>query len=216
MTTSEQENETRTVYVAVYDTMADWEVGHATAHIHGNKAWQKHPGRYRVVTVGLTEQPVTTVGGMRILPDTTLDAVRPEDAAMLVLPGADLWMSGGVAAFARRARDFVAAGVPVAGICGAVYGLAVEGLLDDRDHTGADAGFIASSGYKGGDRYLEAAAVTGGDVITAGPTEPVAFAREIFAKLDLYEPHVLDAWYRLYEESDASAFPVLMAAASDG
>jgi hypothetical protein len=56
--------------------------------------------------------------------------------------------------------------------------------------------------------------MTDGDLITAGPTEPIAFAREIFAKLDLYEPHVLDAWYRLFAHSDPSAFPVLMAAGS--
>jgi hypothetical protein len=49
-------------------------------------------------------------------------------------------------------------------------------------------------------------------VITAGPTEPVAFAREVFAALDLYEPEVLEAWVRLFADSDASAFPVLMAA----
>jgi hypothetical protein len=36
--------------------------------------------------------------------------------------------------------------------------------------------------------------MTDDDLITADPTEPVAFAREIFAKLDLYEPHVLGAW----------------------
>jgi hypothetical protein len=66
--------------------------------------------------------------------------------------------------------------------------------------------------HRGGSHYREAPALTDGDLITAGPTEPVAFAREIFAKLDLYEPHVLDAWFRLFGHSDASAFPVLMAA----
>src|SRR5688500_17675045 len=138
---------TSTVYVAVYDTLADWEVGHVIAHVNSVLEWQKEPGRYKVVTVGASTEPVTTLGGMRIIPDTTLDGVRPEDTAMLVLPGADLWPGGGLEVFGRKAREFLDAGVPVAGICGAVYGLAVEGLLDDRDHTGADAGFIASSGY---------------------------------------------------------------------
>ena len=30
---------TRTVHLAVYDTLADWEVGHTTAHINSG-AWQ--------------------------------------------------------------------------------------------------------------------------------------------------------------------------------
>ena len=47
---------TDTVYQAVFDGLADWEVGHATAHIN-NGQWHKEPGRYRVATVGATTEP---------------------------------------------------------------------------------------------------------------------------------------------------------------
>ncbi|MFI9102254.1 DJ-1/PfpI family protein [Streptomyces fildesensis] len=209
-----REHETKTVYVAVYDTWSDWEVGHAIAHINSAQ-WQRRPGRYQVRTVGSSTEPVTTAGGVRIAPDVSLAGISPQEAALLILPGAGLWdVSDDLAAFGHAAREFLAAGVPVAAICGATAGLAREGLLDDREHTSAAAEYLAATGYQGGDHYLEAAAVTTGDLITAGPTEPVAFAREIFAKLDLYEPHVLDAWYRLFAHSDGSAFPVLMAAGS--
>jgi hypothetical protein len=40
----------------------------------------------------------------------------------------------------------------------------------------------------------------------------VAFAREIFRRLDIYRPEVLDAWFRLFANSDPTAFEVLMAA----
>lgn len=108
---------TETVHVAVYDTFADWEVGHAIAHIN-KPLWHKHPGRYAVATVGATREPVTTMGGIRILPDTTLDEVRPENSAMLVLAGNDIWNTEQFTPFAERARDFLEAGVPVAAICG--------------------------------------------------------------------------------------------------
>ena len=252
-----RERDPQTVYVAVYDTWADWEVGHAIAHIN-KPVWQRRPGRYQVRTAGASLRPVTTSGGVRITPDVVLagDSVPddaalagdlvpddaalagdlvpddaalaggsvpddaalaggsvPDDAALLILAGADLWDTGSeLAGFARLARAFLAAGVPVAAICGATAGLAREGLLDDRDHTSGAAEYLAATGYHGGSHYREAAAVTDGDLITAGPTEPVAFAREIFARLDLYEPHVLEAWFRLFGHSDASAFPVLMAA----
>ncbi|GGO85041.1 type 1 glutamine amidotransferase family protein [Wenjunlia tyrosinilytica] len=212
--TIEQQQET--VYVAVYDTLADWEVGHAIAHIN-NPVWQREPGRYRVVTVGAGPEPVTTVGGVRIVPDAVLEQVRPEEAAMLILPGAYTWESGDRnGAFARLAREFVEAGVPVAAICGATAGMARAGLLDDHDHTSAVAEYLAPTGYQGSERYRDEPAVTDGNVITAGPTNPVEFAREVLAKLEVYEPHVLDAWYRLYGESDPSAFPVLMAADRSG
>ncbi|MDA8368927.1 MAG: DJ-1/PfpI family protein [Nocardiopsaceae bacterium] len=200
----------RTVHLAVYDTLADWEVGHATAHLR-NGVWHRTPGGFEVLAVAQTRQPVTTIGGLRIIPDLTLAELDPSDSAMLILPGAEAWDEDPArnAAFCRAARAFLEAGVPVAAICGATAGLAREGLLDDRDHTSAAAGYLAATGYKGADRYREEDAVTDGDLITAGPTAPVAFAREVLGRLDVYEPKVLDAWYRLFAHSDAGAFEVL-------
>jgi putative intracellular protease/amidase len=198
------------VYLAVYDTLADWEPGHATA--------QLARAGYEIRTVGPTREPVTTVGGLRIQPDLALDDVRPSDASLLILPGADLWTetsaataAGGdaLAPFARTARAFLDAGVPVAAICGATVGVAREGLLDDRDHTSAVSFYLAATGYGGGERYVEADAVTDGGLVTAGPTEPVAFAREILRLLHVYDDEAVDAWYRLFHDSDAEAYAVL-------
>ncbi|MGW4234113.1 DJ-1/PfpI family protein [Streptomyces sp. NPDC004980] len=197
-----------TVHLAVYDTFADWEPGFATAHLtqHG----------HTVRTVGPTTAPVTTMGGVRVLPDLALDGLRPEDSALLVLTGASLWDTGDtLAPFARTARAFLDAGVPVAAVCGATAGLAREGLLDDRTHTSAVSFYLAATGYAGGSHYIEADAVTDdggpgtGALITAGPTEPVAFAREILGLLGVYGPEKLDAWFRLFHDSDASAYEVL-------
>ncbi|WP_327325066.1 glutamine amidotransferase [Streptomyces sp. NBC_01210] len=193
---------TRTVHLAVYDTYADWETGHTTAHLTQNG--------FTVRTVGLTTDPVTTMGGVRIQPDLALADLRPEDSALLILTGAHLWDTGDdLAPFAAKAREFLDAGIPVAAICGATAGLAREGLLDDREHTSAVSFYLDATGYKGGEHYRDTDAVTDGDLITAGPTEPVAFAREVFARLGVYEGEKLDAWYRLFHDSDASAFEVL-------
>ncbi|MCJ1678379.1 DJ-1/PfpI family protein [Streptomyces sp. APSN-46.1] len=199
------------VHLAVYDTYADWETGHTTAHLTQRG--------HTVRTVGFAAgAPVTTMGGVRIQPDLALAELRPEDSSLLILTGASLWdTSEELAPFAAKAREFLAAGVPVAAICGATAGLAREGLLDDRRHTSAASFYLAEQpGYGGAERYVEADAVTDGDLITAGPTEPVAFAREVFARLGVYKPDVLDAWYRLFHDSDASAYPVLMAASESG
>ncbi|MFJ8882533.1 DJ-1/PfpI family protein [Streptomyces sp. NPDC102402] len=197
-----------TVHLAVYDTFADWEPGFATAQLtrHGHS----------VRTVGPTTAPVTTMGGVRVQPDLALDALDPGDSALLLLTGASLWDTGdALAPFARAARAFLEAGVPVAAICGATAGLAREGLLDDRPHTSAVSFYLAATGYAGGEHYVEADAVTSsggessGALVTAGPTEPVAFAREIFGLLGVFGPKKLDAWYRLFHDSDASAYEVL-------
>ncbi|MEU3056620.1 DJ-1/PfpI family protein [Streptomyces griseus] len=201
----------RTVHLAVYDTFADWETGHTTAHLTQNG--------YTVRTVGLSREPVTTMGGLRVQPDLSLDELRAQDSALLILTGAAEWDTGdALAPFARAARGFLDAGVPVAAICGATAGLAREGLLDGRAHTSAVSFYLAATGYAGGARYVDADAVTDGGadgagrLITAGPTEPVAFAREVFALLGVYDAEKLDAWYRLFHDSDASAYEVLQGA----
>lgn len=194
--------EFKPVHLAVYDTFADWETGHTTAYL-------ARAGR-EIRTVGPTREPVTTVGGVRIQPDLALDELRPEDSSLLILTGADLWDTGDdLAPFARKARAFLDAGVPVAAICGGTAGLAREGLLDDRAHTSAVSFYLAATGYKGGERYVDTDAVTDGNLVTAGPTEPVAFAREVFGLLGVYEGEVLDAWYRLFHDSDPEAYAVL-------
>src|SRR5258708_20813796 len=76
------------VHVAVFDPLADWETGYATAHIRSDQ-WQREPGRYSVCTVGPAREPVTTMGGLSITPDMALGALRPQATAMLILPGGD-------------------------------------------------------------------------------------------------------------------------------
>jgi putative intracellular protease/amidase len=201
---------TPTVHVAVFDTFADWETGHATAHIRRD-SWQRQPGRYAVTTVGPTREPVTTMGGLRIVPDIALDELRPQDSAMLILAGGDLWGEDSMAGFRAAARQFLAAGVPVAAICGATFGLALEGLLDDRAHTSNDAGYLALTGYAGGGRYVAEPAVTDGDLITASGVAPAHFARAIFERLEIYTPAVAASWFKLYGDRDPAGFYELMA-----
>ncbi|MCI3278596.1 type 1 glutamine amidotransferase family protein [Streptomyces cylindrosporus] len=190
------------VHLAVYDTFADWETGHTTAYLAR--------AGFAIRTVGPALGPVRSIGGLRVQPELGLDDLRPQDSSLLILPGADLWDAGDrLAPFARKAREFLDAGVPVAAICGATLGLAREGLLDEREHTSAVSLYLAATGYGGGERYVEADAVTDRGLVTAGPTEPVAFAREVFRLLGVYEGEVLDAWYRLFHDSDAEAYAVL-------
>lgn len=196
------------VHVAVFDTLADWEVGAATAHLR-NGHWHREPGRFEIRYVGPTVEPITTMGGMRVLPDLALADLAPADSAMLILPGADGWEAGELDEFAAKAVEFVAAGVPVAAICGATFGLARAGLLDNRRHTSNVAEYLAYSGYSGGAHYVDELAVTDGTVITANSTAPFEFAREVFACLNVYEPHVLDSWYRLFAQHDPAGYAVL-------
>src|SRR6266576_774751 len=121
-----------------------------------------------------------------------------------------------MAGFRAAARRFLAAGVPVAAICGATFGLALEGLLDDRAHTSNAAEYLALSGYAGGDRFVAEPAVVDGDLITASGVAPVHFARAIFERLAVYTAGVATSWFKLYGDRDPAGFYELMAVPAGG
>jgi len=197
------------VHCYVFDTLADWEHGFAVSGIN-NTQFHRVPNRWQVRTVGMRRDPVVTAGGVRIIPDLTLDELSPASSQMLILPGGDAWDEGGNTEVVEVAREFLANGVPVAAICGATAGLARAGLLDDRRHTSNAREYIAATGYRGGELYQEDPAVTDGDVITAASMAPLEFAYHIYRRLDLYAPDVLEAWYGLFSTRKPEYFAELM------
>ncbi|TCO38661.1 putative intracellular protease/amidase [Kribbella antiqua] len=193
--------------MAVYETWADWEVGHLLVELRTGRFTGE---QWRVVTVGESAEPVVSMGGVRIVPDVVLAEVEPEGGDLLVLAGSAQWDEGGHAAFAELARRFLHAGVPVAAICGATSGLARAGILDDRRHTSAAREYLEFSGYKGGDKYVDERAVVDGDLITAGPDSPVQFARAVLQRLGLASEAKLDAYEGVFHRADPAAYPVLV------
>ena len=81
---------TKTVWLYVLDTMSDWEPAYAVSGI-GSTPFQLRPGEYVVRTASIGGRPVTTMGGVRILPDAALGDISPEGAAMLIVPGGATW-----------------------------------------------------------------------------------------------------------------------------
>lgn len=195
--------EQQIVHLFVPDTLADWETGFAIAGIN-NPEMQKHPGRYAIRTVGLRDAPITTKGGVRILPDLTVSKMSP--GAMLILPGADTWETDENAPILEVAKALLDDGIPIAAICGATAALARAGLLDARPHTSNALEYLQATGYRGAALYRNEPVVTGDNVITASSTAPLEFAYHVFRRLDLYEPPVLEAWFGLFKTGDASYF----------
>ena len=116
-----------TVHLFVFDTVSDWEYGYLVAGIN-NPQFQKTPGRFTLKTVSLSGESITTMGGLRVTPDQTLAKLKPSGSVMLVLPGGIAWDKQKNKEAAQLASEFLAAGTPVAAICGATVGLASLGL----------------------------------------------------------------------------------------
>ncbi len=202
------------VHVFVPNAMADWEPAFAIAHI--NRPMPGMSSGFRVRTVGVERTPVRSMGGLTIMPELSLTELHPSDSAMLILPGADVWADRSVDSALKKAKEFVAAGVTVAAICGATFGLARAGLLDDRRHTSNDPGWLASSGYRGAAYYVREPAVEDRGVITASVTASLEFAKLILGRLGVFDGRALEAWYGLYKTASPACYVELMEACGSG
>jgi putative intracellular protease/amidase len=182
------------VYVLVFDGLADWEVPLALCEI-------RNSGKYEVVTVGFTGAPVTTMAGLKLVPDIALAEVNSDDAAMLILPGGEMWEAGSPEGVCMMLESFQARGVPVAAICGATLEVVRAGLTEGRRHTSSDKGYVEAvvPGYRDGALYVNELAVTDDTLITASGVGSVEFAREITRYLGIYTDEQASRWFDLYK-----------------
>ena len=201
-----------TVHLFIFDTMADWEYGYAVAGIN-NPQFQKTPGAFKVKTVAMSGQPVTSIGGLRVAPEMVLEKLKPANSALLILPGGMAWDKKKNQEAAQLAAEFLAHCVPVAAICGATAGLARAGLLDKVPHTSNAQDYLAQTGYRGTAFYRDEPSVKSGHLITASSTGPLEFARDVFSALGIYSNEVLAAWYRLFKTGEAKYYADVMKAA---
>jgi putative intracellular protease/amidase len=185
----------------VFDGFADWEPSFALAEL-------RRSGGLRITSVGFTAGPVTSMGGLRILPDRTLGEIRPQDVRLMLLPGGDLWEgSYPREPLEQLLHSLAGSEVPIAGICGATLVLARAGLLDRRAHTSNSADYLTGMvpEYRGADQYQDAVAVRDRHLITASGLGPIEFAREIFEELEVFSPSDRSVWYQIFKSGRVPA-----------
>jgi putative intracellular protease/amidase len=194
----------KSVYLYVFDTMADWEVAYITAEINSGRFFKKGSTAIKLVTVGNSKDEVTTMGGLKFKPEIEIAEFKPKNAAVLVLPGGDTWLDPLHDAILAVAEQCLKENIVVAAICGATFGLAGKGLLNARPHTTNDLEFLKAvcPAYGGETFYQNQPAITDGNLITASGIAPLEFSAQVFARLDVFTPGIVDAWYQLYSTRD--------------
>ena len=137
-----------TAYVLVRDGYADWEPTAALAGL-------RRTFGFSVKTIGLTSQPVVSMGGIKVTPDLALLDFIPNSAHVLILPGGESWTEGEMPEISKVVHAMIDLGRPVAAICAATLALAHTGLLNDRLHTSNGKDFIAKyvREYRGAEFY---------------------------------------------------------------
>lgn len=200
------------MYVYIQDTLADWEPGHVLAELHSGRFLKDPALRYDTVLCGRTMDTIVTMGGLHLKPDMLITDIHPGESDLLLLPGADTWLDPVQAPVMAKVREVLASDAVVAAICGATFGLANAGLLDNRPHTSNDLAAVKMfcPHYTGERFYVNEPAVTDGNLITASGMAPVEFAYQVFKRLGVMLPATLEAWYGLYTTKKPEYFYALM------
>lgn len=200
------------VYVYVLDTLADWEIGNVTAEINSKRFFKKDAPEVTLKTVGVTKDPVVTMGGLKIIPDCSIDEIIISKENALILPGSNAWNEEKNWAIVSVAKEFISKGGLVAGICGATVALANLGILDNYYHTSNGVGFLDMfcQAYKGKSFYKDEPAVIDRNLVTASGTGGLLFAKLILKYLGVFKKETLEAWYQYYISGGINEFYALM------
>ena len=204
----------KTVYIYLQDTLADWEAGYATAELHSGRFFKKTAQPLTVKACALSMEPITTMGGLKIAPELTVDEICLSEAALLLLPGGNTWLEPQHGPLMEKAAACLATDVPVTAICGATFALGRAGLLNNHLHTSNDLAFlrqVCGDAYTGEHLYQQQEAVRDRNLITAPGTAPLEFAYQIIDILGVFAPDTLHFWYRLQKEKQPEHFYQLMA-----
>lgn len=201
-----------TVYLYIFDTMADWEIGHAVSELGSGRFFKADAPEVSFKTVGLSEEPVKTMGGLHVIPDGVIGSVGVNAQSVLLLPGGNTWEDPKHGPVIQKAAELLDAGGAVCAICGATAALARAGLLDRRRHTSNGAGFLETfcPGYQGTAYYVDEPAAADGGLITAGAHGALQWAREILAYLGVFRADTLEEWYAYFQTGDARHFYKMM------
>lgn len=207
-----------TIYVYVLDTLADWELGHVISELNSGRFFKNGVPRLSLKTVSYSKEPISTMGGLTIMPDCLIEDMIVNEKNVLLLPGADTWNDPKHGAIIEKASEFLSLGATVCAICGATAALANFGLLDKRPHTSNGVGFLemVSPCYKGQSFYIDKPSVADYNLITASSTGALLWAKQIIEHLNVFQPNTLEHWYEYFSTGEPKHFFALMQSLQSG
>ena len=203
---------TKKVYLYVFNTMSDWEIAYLTAELNSGRYFKKGLQPLKVITVGSDKNPVDTMGGLKVIPETSLDECNIEITDALILPGGFTWTESIHDTVLEKTEKALLQGTVVAAICGATVGLAKKGLLDSRSHTSNDLEFlkIVAPNYTGEKYYKFEPTVIDENLVTASGIAPLEFTMQVLKVLDVLKAETLQSWYNVYKTHEPKYFFELM------
>lgn len=197
-----------TIYMYIFDGLADWEVGYLSAELNRGEMLRPDAVSPQIVTISRDTKAIRTMGGLTVLPDITLSQVDLDKALALILPGGDSWLETDHQPILDLTERFLKEGILVGAICAATAALVKAGLVGNRQHTSNDLNWLKQvvTDYKKEENYQTQPAVTDDGLITANGSAPLEFTVHVLRALDLAKEETLEAWVQLNKTSDPQWF----------
>lgn len=183
----------KTVLLFLLSKYADWEAGYVAAELNSDQ--DDNP--YCIKTISITKEPVHSMGGLRVIPDYSLETV-PDEYEALILIGGTGWRESETQKIVPLVKVTLEKGKLVSGICDGSVFLAKHGFLNGVLHTSnslEDLKKYATTEYTNAQGYINEPAVADGNIITADGTSPLEFAKLVFTKLHLDSEQMIKQWY---------------------
>jgi putative intracellular protease/amidase len=141
------------------------------------------------------------MGGLKLIPDITLDEATPADACIFMLPGGDMWEQESHENLKTLLQRLHAERVPIGAICGATLEIARAGLTKNIRHTSNSKDYLKAMVADYGDEsfYVNEFAVTDQHILTASGLGCVEFAREVIKQLNLYNEADTRRWFEMFK-----------------
>lgn len=193
------------VLLFLLNEYTDWEGAFLSTALHVGVI----PGgdvKYEVNTVAPTLNEVRSIGGFRTLPHYSFENM-PQDYAAIVLIGGNQWRSPEaeqVAPLVQRALDN---GKIVGAICNGASFLCSHGFLNNIKHTGNGLDQLKQWGgknYTNETGYVNAQAVSDGNIVTANGVGHLEFTREMLSLLKANSEENINMWYEFYKNGFVS------------
>lgn len=159
--------------------------------------------------VAPSAEPVTAIGGFRVMPDYTF-ADMPDDYAALVLVGGYGWLTPAADEVVSVVRKAVEEGKIVGAICNGASFMARAGFLNNVRHTGNGLDQLRMWGgdsYTNPEGYVHRQAVADGRIVTANGSGVLEFTRELLLLLENDTPERIEMYYQFNRRGFCALFP---------
>ncbi|WP_052599374.1 DJ-1/PfpI family protein [Aureispira sp. CCB-QB1] len=182
------------VFIFLFDGFSDWEIAFLSPEIKKSQSIE-------LIYFSSTGQAVSSMGGLQVMPNVSLEQIDPQEVDLLVLPGGSAWERNKNNEIETLVKSLVENKKSIAAICAATTYLGKLGLLNQIKHTSNALHYLQSIApqYTGAVNYTDALATSSRHIITANGIAPIEFAKEIFLQLELYDLATIEKWFQLFK-----------------